>query len=593
MFEASLHSQRLFRISRRWVSYFVFPVIIIFSANASFAQENPPKWADGELLVGVRGGVSREQAISMLNTVGGQVLEELTQINVLRIRVAPAALDAVERALQRRPEVKFVERNGILDLAATPNDPLYSSEWHLGKIASPSAWDLTQGNSSIVVAVVDTGVDGTHPDLVNKMVPGYNVYNNNTDTSDVYGHGTMVAGIIGAETNNGLGVSSIAWLNPIMPIRITDSSLTVYYSVVANGITWAADHGAKVINVSISGVAGSSTVTSAASYAMNKGAVVVAAAGNCGCFDSTPANPYIISVSATDQNDNLASWSSTGAYVDVAAPGVSIYTTTMGGGYGTPSGTSVASPVAAGVMALIMSANPNLTPTQVISLLEANADDLGPVGYDTSYGYGRVDAYKAVAAAVSNLPPADNTPPVASITSPTNGATVSGGISVAVSASDNVGVSRVDLYIDGVLYGSDTTAPYSFYWDTTQVVNGTHTLVAVAVDGAGNTGTSAQVSVSVNNTTVSDTQPPVVSINSPASTSGGTKLSVSVSATDNVAVVKVQLYLDNALFGTDTTAPYSFTINTKKLKPGQHTLQASAYDPSGNVGVSTPVTFTK
>jgi subtilisin family serine protease len=594
MFEASLHSHCLFRITRHWIAYLVFPIIIIFSVNASSAQKNPAKWADGELLVGVRAGVSREQASSMFTAFGADVVEEISQINVLRIRVAPAALDAVEQALQRRPEVKFVERNGILELSTTPNDTLYSSEWHLGKIATPLAWDLTQGNSSVIVAVVDTGVDGSHPDLVNKTIPGYNAYNNNSDTSDVYGHGTMIAGIIGAESNNGLGVSSIAWLNPIMPIRITDPSLIVYYSIVANGITWAADHGAKVINASISGVAASSTVISAASYAMNKGAVVVAAAGNCGCFDATPETPYIVSVSATDGSDNLASFSSQGNYVDVAAPGVSIYTTTLGGGYGAPSGTSVASPVVAGVVALMMSANPSLTPAKIVSMLEANADDLGPAGYDTAYGYGRINAYRAVAAAASNTPSPDTTAPVASITSPTNGASVSAGISVAVSASDNVGVSRVDLYVDGVFYGSDTTAPYSFYWDTTQIGNGTHTLAAVALDAAGNSGASASVSVSVNNApVVADTQPPVVTINSPANTTGPNKLSVSVSATDNVGVIKVQLYLDGTLTATDTASPYSFSVNTSKLARGTHTLQAKAYDPSGNVGVSSPTTFTK
>jgi hypothetical protein len=129
---------------------------------------------------------------------------------------------------------------------------------------------------------------------------------------------------------------------------------------------------------------------------------------------------------------------------------------------------------------------------------------------------------------------------------------------------------------------------------TTQVGNGTHTLAALAVDAAGNSGTSASVSVSViNGTTVSDTQPPVVAINSPAGTAAGNKMSVSVSATDNVGVVKVQLYLDGKLTATDTTSPYLFSINTNKLPRGQHTLQAMAYDPSGNVGVSTPVTFTK
>jgi subtilisin family serine protease len=595
MFEAWSHSQRLFRITCPWIGFLVFPIIILFSSNASFAQRNPAKWAEGELLVGLRSGVAKEQAAKLFTSHGATVLEQFPQLNVHRIKVSSSALDAVERALSRRPEVEFVERNGMLELNATPNDPLYPSEWHLGKIGAPAAWDLARGTSSIIVAVVDTGVDANHPDLVNKVVPGYNAYNDNNDSSDVYGHGTMVAGIIGAESNNGLGVSSVGWMNPVMPIRITDSSLAVYYSVVANGITWAADHGAKVINTSIAGVAGSATVTSAASYARNKGALVIAAAGNCGCFDSTSENTSIISVSATDGSDNLASWSSQGNYVDVAAPGVAIYTTTSGGGYGAPSGTSVASPVVAGVVALMMSANPSLKPSQIESLLEATTDDLGPAGYDTAYGYGRLNAYRAVAAAATNSPPPDTTAPVASITSPGNGSTVSGGVSVSVSATDNTGVTRVDLYVDGSFYASDATAPYGFFMDTTAVGNGSHNLAAVAFDAVGNTGNSATINVNVNNNQTADTQPPSVSIVAPVSTGKGpgNKLAVSVSASDNVGVAQVQLYVDGTLVGTDTAPPYNFNINTAKLSAGSHSLQAKAYDPSGNVGLSSPLSFSK
>jgi thermitase len=577
------------------IGYLVVLFISVISPGNSFAQKGPTKWADGELLVGMRAGVSNEWASGLFKAHGATLLEEISQLNVHRIRVAPAALEAVERALSKRPEVKFVERNGVLELNTVPNDPMYPSEWHLDKVGVPSAWEITRGTSSVIVAVVDTGVDASHPDLANKVIPGYNAYNNNNDTSDVYGHGTKVAGIIAAESNNGFGVSSIAWMNPIMPIRITDSSLAVYYSVVANGIIWAVDHGAKVINASIADVAGSSTVGSAANYARNKGAVVVAAAGNCGCFDSTPENPYIISVGATDGADNVASFSSRGNYVDVAAPGVGIYTTTSGGGYGAPSGTSMASPITAGVVALMMSANPSLKPAQVESLLEATADDFGPAGYDTDYGYGRVNAYRAVAAAATNSPPPDATAPVANITSPSDGSSVSAGVSVSVSATDNVGVTRVDLYVDGSFFSSDATAPYSFFWNTSAVGNGPHSLTAVAFDAAGNIGTSPAVSANVNNNQVADTQPPSVSIAAPVSIAkgAGNKLTVSVSATDNVGVAKVQLYVDGSLVGTSSASPYDFNINTAKLLSGSHMLQARAYDPSGNVGLSSPLSFTK
>lgn len=268
------------------------------------------------------------------------------------------------------------------------------------KISGPGAWDISQGLSSVIIAILDSGVDCAHPDLGAKCTAGWNFYNNNSDTSDVYGHGTKVAGSATALSNNATGVASVAWQNLLMPIRVTDTQGYGYVSAIAKGLTWAVDNGARVMNLSFGGVAGISTIASAAQYVVNHGGLVVAAAGNCGCFDSTAENPYMISVSATDSSDNLASFSSTGNYVDLSAPGVSIYTTTKGGSYGGVSGTSFSSPIIAGVAALVMSANAALTPTGVESVLEANADDLGAAGYDTSFGFGRVNAYKAVLAAV-------------------------------------------------------------------------------------------------------------------------------------------------------------------------------------------------
>jgi thermitase len=594
MFEGNFRRSRFCTLHSYRFLVALFVASLALANNSGFAQSRPEKWADGELLVGLRNGVARERAQSLFNAHGATVLQELSQINVHRISVSPAALEAVERALANRPEVQFVERNGVLKLASTANDAYFPSAWHLGQIGVPAAWDLTQGSSNVIVAAVDTGVDPNHPDLVNKLVPGRNTYNGNSDTSDVYGHGTMIAGVMAAQSNNSIGVSSISWSSPIMPIRVTDASLTFFYSVVADGITWAADHGAKIINVSITGVAGSSTVTSAASYARSKGAVVIAAAGNCGCFDSTPANSSIISVSATDGSDSVASFSSQGNYVDIGAPGVSIYTTTMGGGYGAPSGTSVASPVVAGIAALMMSVNPTLKPSEIESLLKSTADDFGAAGYDTAYGHGRVNAYRAVTAAAGATTTTDKTPPVVNIDSPSNSSIVSGSAIVNISASDNVGVTRVDLYVDGAVYATDVLTPFSFSWDTAFLANGSHSLAAVAYDAAGNFGTSPSIVVNVSNGgSVADTQPPSVAINSPASTSPGNKLNVSVSATDNVGVAKVELYIDGSLAATDSAAPYTFSVNVRKLSAGSHSLQAKAYDPSGNVGVSSPSSFTK
>jgi hypothetical protein len=206
----------------------------------------------------------------------------------------------------------------------------------------------------------------------------------------------------------------------------------------------------------------------------------------------------MVSVSATDSGDSLANFSSYGPYVDVSAPGVNILTTNWGGGYKSMGGTSHATPIVSGVIALMMSANPSLSPASLETLLQANADDKGLAGWDQKFGWGRVNAYRAVAAAAGSLPK-DTTPPTASITAPSAGAVVSGGIAVNVSALDGAGVVRVDLSVDGVLLASDTTSPYTFFWDTTKVVNGLHTLTAKAVDAAGNVGTSLAVVVDVEN----------------------------------------------------------------------------------------------
>lgn len=573
----------------------IIALVDIFSPVGISNAQNRPNWAPNELLVGFRGGLSSSEAENVYRVHGAEKIEEIAKINVHRIRVPSNALEAVEAALSHRSEVKFVERNYRLSPDFIPNDPVYASQWHLPKIYADAAWDISVGSPSIVIAILDSGVDSTHPDLAPKLVAGFNFFDNNTNTADVYGHGTKVAGTAAAICNNATGVASPACQNLIMPIRVTDTAGSGYVSAIANGLTWAVDHGAKVMNLSFGGVAGISTITSASQYVINHGGLVVAAAGNCGCFDSTPANPYMISVSGTDGSDNLASWSSQGDYVDVAAPGVSIYTTTSGGGYAAVSGTSFSSPLTAGVVALMMSANTALKPADIESLLKANADDLGGSGYDTAYGYGRINAYRAVAAAASTVSPIDSTPPTVSINSPSNGTTVGGSVSVGITASDNVAVTRVDMYVDGQYYASDNTAPFGFSWDTTQVSNASHSLSVIAYDAAGNSRTSSGVTVTVNNTIgSSDTQPPLVVISTLATTAvGGGKLSVTVSATDNVGIVKVELYIDGALVATDSAAPYSFSVNTRKFSSGSHTLQAKASDPSGNVGASQLATFLK
>ena len=421
--------------SQRIAALLVAALVLALAPGFGLAQP-PTPWAPDELLVGFHADVADADAEAVYRGHGAAKLEKLRGLRVHRVRVPPSALEAIERALARRPEVKFVERNRLLAPDLAPNDPSYPSQWHLPKISAQQAWDISTGVPEVVIAILDTGVDGTHPDLAAKMVAGYNSYDKNTDTRDVYGHGTKVAGAAAAIGNNGVGVSGVSWQSRIMPVRVSDTSGYAYYSTISNGLTWAVDHGAKVMNISFGGVAASSSIASAAQYVRSRGGVVVAAAGNCGCLDSTAPNSQLISVSATDSNDNLASWSSRGTYVDVAAPGAGILTTAKGGGYSSVSGTSFASPVTAGVVALMMAANPTLAPADLEALLKANADDKGAAGWDSSFGFGRINAYRAIAAAAASspLPPP---PPPPDTTAPANVA----GFSATASGT----ATRIDL----------------------------------------------------------------------------------------------------------------------------------------------------
>jgi hypothetical protein len=236
----------------------------------------------------------------------------------------------------------------------------------------------------------------------------------------------------------------------------------------------------------------------------------------------------------------------------------------------------------AGVAALMFSAKPTLTPAAATQLLASTAVPLGGSAYNTSFGHGRVDALAAVTAAAAYTPPPDTTPPSLAMASPLAGATLSATAVVDVTATDDVGVTKVDLLIDGNLFVTDITSPYSFAWDTSTAANGPHTLQARATDAAGNSASTAPITVTVSNVPP-DTTAPAVSFSAPASgaTVAGTT-TVSANASDNVAVTRVDLYLDAALYASKTAAPYSFAWNTLATADGAHTLKLVAVDAAGN-----------
>ena len=547
-------------------------------------------WAKGRILVQPNAGLPDDDFANDLNVHGGRSLGKINGLGVHVVELPENANEqAVANALARNPHIKFAEVDAIVAPSATTNDPLASSsEWQLAKINATTAWNTSTG-AGITVAVLDSGVQPNHPDLQANLVPGWNIWNNNSNTSDVNGHGTAVAGTIAAVGNNGIGVVGVAYRAKIMPIRMTDATCYTTLSIVASALTWAADHGADVANISYSNLYKSSTVIAAATYLRNKGGETVVSADNDGINENTANTTSMITVSATTQTNTLATFSSYGAMVDLAAPGVQVGTTLWNSGYGWGTGTSFATPIVAGTVALVMSANPSLTPSQIENALFSTALNLGTAGYDIYFGYGLVNAAGAVAAARStSTTTTDTAAPTVAITSPTSGA-VSGIVPVSVSAADNIGVVRVELYIGGALFASDTTAPWSFSWDTTKKANGTYGLYAKAYDAAGHVTTSATVNVTVSNgtttttTTSADTTPPAVRIWNPSNgATVGTSVTIHATATDNVGVASISLYVDGALKYVGNAASVTYIWNATTATVGKHTITATAKDKAGN-----------
>ena len=330
-----------------------------------------------------------------------------------------AATRAVRKA-QAADNAVGVELDAVATATGIPtgSDAYRSQQWDFSKIRVADAWQKSTGEG-VVVAVIDTGVDAAHPDLAGNVLSGYDAIANTAGvSSDGNGHGTHVAGTIAAVTGNGLGVSGIAPDARILPVKVLGANGSGYMSDTAEGIVWAADHGANVINMSLGSTSKVTAVSNAVAYARSKGVVVVAAAGNereKGSPTSYPAaDEGVIGVAATDSADKVAYYSNAGGYVDVAAPGsgiLSTYPAALGMSYASMSGTSMASPHVAAVAALLKAAKPALSPDQVQAALQGTAVDLGPTGRDNDFGHGRIDPVAALAAVAPAATTAPTTAP--------------------------------------------------------------------------------------------------------------------------------------------------------------------------------------
>ncbi len=389
----------------RWAARFFF-------LYACCLMTLPAADAPGRLIVGLRRDVDPALVGRTLLLHRAAVRDHLAELGASVLDVPEESSAAILDSLARSGLFAYVERDHYAHTGGVPNDPSYTSQWHLPRIQGPQAWSISTGSAAVVVAVIDSGVYRQHPDLAAKILPGWNFVKNSDDTSDVLGHGTAVAGTLAAATNNGVGVSAVNWASMVMPLVAVDENDFAAYSHIAAAIQYAADHGVRVINISLGGTSGSALLQSAVDYAWERGSVVFASAMNdAGTTPNYPAAcNHAVAVSATDTNDRLASYSNFGDWIALSAPGSDILSTMTGGGYGYWYGTSFAAPIAAGVAALALAVNPSLSAGDLVTLLEQNADDLGPQGRDAYFGWGRVNAFRAVQAAQTLAAPAP--PPI-------------------------------------------------------------------------------------------------------------------------------------------------------------------------------------
>jgi subtilisin family serine protease len=365
--------------------------------------------------VGLKSSGYSSAVVELLSDYDGVLVQEIPQINVLTFEVPASLFDSIvfdaglnavtayveEDFVRSIPPIDAVEVFGTDEsgsgLALYPNDPSYPSQWGPPCIDAESAWDMVLGDSNVIVAISDTGIDLDHPDLAANVDTSldYDFVHGDDVADDDHGHGSHVAGIVAAEINNMVGIAGLQQVT-LMAVKSLNRLGFGRDSWLAPGIIYAADNGAKVINCSWGGTGYSTTIKNAVDYAFDQGALVVAAAGNSGSSQSHYPAAYnkALGVAALETCTTRASYSNFGNQnVLIAAPGSDIYSTYKNGGYATFDGTSMAAPHVTGVVAAYYSYNPSLTLEQVVRHMLTNADDLGTPGRDQYFGYGRVDMY--------------------------------------------------------------------------------------------------------------------------------------------------------------------------------------------------------
>jgi len=520
----------------------------------------------------------------LIQAHGGRIKCVYNIIPAIACELPEPAIDA----LRKNPKVAYVEADGVVEAIGEV------LPWGVDRIDAEVVHPYNKG-TAVKVAIIDTGIDYIHPDLNDNYKGGYDFVNNDADPKDDHGHGTHCAGIVAAEDND-IGVIGVAPGAYLYAVKVLNNQGSGYLSNVVLGIQWSVANRMQVISMSLGTSTYSQSLKDACNNAYNAGLVLVAAAGNSG--DGNPATDEysypaaydsVIAVGATDISNTAPSWSNSGPYLELAAPGVSIYSTlptyrvtltsTYGYSYGTLSGTSMSCPHVAGTVALVIASGQTLTNVGVRTRLQTTADDLGPIGRDTVYGYGLVDADEAAPQTV------DTTPPTASNEKPADGtytkdATPTISVEIIDSAS-GVDASTISMTVEGVpVTPTLTTIANGYHVEHTSAGSfADGQIVDVTVGARDNAGNAMTFVWSF---TIDLTAPTISAV----TTSGITSSSATITWTTNEASDSVVNYETSTALGTtmpDATLVTSHSIKLSGLSPGTtYYFEVQSTDEAGN-----------
>jgi thermitase len=415
------------KAQRRKALYFpVFFFILLISftqADAGGAQEETlsalvdPISGDGisRIIVGISSNARMSNVVNRVDEKGFNIVEteKLYELGAFIIEAPSGSVEDEIARLQNISGVRYAEPDYTAQATDIfPNDPGFATQYALTAIRAPQGWNISTGSNLITIAIIDSGVDYGHADLAGKIDEGHNFIACpdaglpcSTLPQDDYGHGTHVAGIAAASSNNGVGIAGVSWGARIMPVKVLNRSGGGSYSNVSAGIVWAADHGAQVINLSLGGCSDSTLLHDAILNAYNQGVLIIASAGNftCGSQVLYPARyPEVMAVGASDALNQPATYWSYGPEVDIAAPGVGIYSSCLGGGYCTLSGTSMSAPHVSGLASILFGYVNNAG--TVRGIIESTALDIGDAGWDMYSGVGLIQMDAALAQIIPTTP---------------------------------------------------------------------------------------------------------------------------------------------------------------------------------------------